>query len=179
MWLFGRKKQTEDAPTLADLYRRARSEREMSRKECVCAAGYQNLNKGCRRLCEIERGEVEFPDERVLARFAAALDIPDEDVRRAQRAEVARHDLPTNPEILVQWAPQIVAPLEGADKLSRRKALKVASNFARENHKEVVVRLSELRRVYIDPSGSRTETLEVPWNSLEGALPEVPARVAA
>lgn len=179
MWLFGRKKQTEDSPTLADLFRQARNEREMSRKECACAAGYQNVNKGCRRLCEIERGEAEFPDERVLARFAAALDIPDEDVRRAQRAEVARHDAPTNPEILVQWAPQIVAPLECSDKLSRRKALKVASAFARQNQKDVVVRLSELRRVYIDANGSRTETLEVPWNNLEGALPKVAVPTAA
>ncbi|QDG49575.1 helix-turn-helix domain-containing protein [Persicimonas caeni] len=179
MWLFGRKKQTEDAPTLAELFREARARHGMSRKECAHAAGYQNVTKGCRRLCEIERGEADFPDERVLARFATALDIDDEEVRRAQRVEIARHDAPTDPEILVQWAPKIVAPLECSSKLSRRKALKVASNFARKNHKDVVVCLSELRRVYIDPNGARTETLEVPWSSLEGELPDVPVRAVA
>ena len=179
MWLLGRKKQTEEPQTLAKLFKEARSERQMSRKECACAAGYQNVVKGCRRLCEIERDEALFPDERVLARFAAALDICDEDVRRAQRAEVDRHDEPIEPEIMVKWAPKITAPLENSKRLSARKALKLASSFAKENRKDVFVRLSEVRLVHLRPDGSRTETLEVPWTCLEGELPEVPVPAAA
>ncbi len=179
MWLLRRRKQAEEKQTLAELFRKARQERQMSRKECACAAGYQNVVKGCRRLCEIERNEASFPDERVLARFAAALDIPDEDVRRAQRAEIARHDQPIMPQILVQWAPKIVAPLECPQKLSRRKALEFATDFATKNHKDVVVRLSDVRRVHIDPTGSRTERLDVPWTSLEGKLPNVSTQAVA
>lgn len=178
MWQILRKKQTDHAPTLAELFRHARREQEMSRKECACAAGYRNIVKGCRRLCDIERDETVFPDERVLARFAAALQIPDEDVRRAQRTEVARHDNPIAPTILVHWAPKITAPLDYPDKLKPRQVVKFAAKFARDHHTNVFVRLSDVRGVSVGSDGASVETVNIPWERLDGRLPEVSLDVA-
>lgn len=173
MWLLRRKKPTEPAPTLAELFAQARRGRAMTRHECARAAGYQNVVKGCRRLCEIERGETVFADERVLARFADALAIPDEAVRRAQRAEIERYDEPVDPQVMVRWAPKVTAPLAYPAKLSGRQVLDWAARFARENLKEVCVRLSHVRTVKIQPDGRRTETLDVPWQRVAGELPRV------
>jgi transcriptional regulator with XRE-family HTH domain len=173
MWLRLRKKQTEQAPTLAELFRDARRNQEMSRKECACAAGYRNVVKGCRRLCEIERDEAAFPDERVLARFATALHIPDEDVRRAQRTEVERHDQPISPQVLVHWAPKITAPLDYPAGLKPKQVVKFATKFARAHHTEVFVKLSDVRGVSVGPDGAAVETVNIPWERLDGRLPEV------
>jgi transcriptional regulator with XRE-family HTH domain len=178
MWLRLRKDQTEKPRTLAELFRDARREQEMSRSECACAAGYSNVVKGCRRLCEIERDETVFPDERVLARFATALCIPDEDVRRAQRVEVARHDEPIDPEVLVHWAPKITAPLDYPQKLKPKQVVKFAAKFARQHHTDVFVKLTDVRGVRVGPDGATVETVSIPWERLDGQLPKVSVNAA-
>ncbi len=179
MWLIGRKRKSDKPRTLAELFGQARRQRQWTRHECARQAGYTNVAKGCRRLCEIERGEVIFADERVLARFAAALDIPDEQVRRSQRLEIERHDEVGDPQILVRWAPQITAPLAYDGKSEPRRVINFATRFARQNQKEVCVKLSEVRAVHIRPDGSRTEQLQVPWTCLDGDLPRAAAGVVA
>jgi transcriptional regulator with XRE-family HTH domain len=65
----------DDLRFLGDQFKEARKRLGLRRVELVREAGYQNTNKGCRRILHIERGEPPLADERVLERFAHVLDL--------------------------------------------------------------------------------------------------------
>ncbi len=69
-----RRIHVDDLRFLGAQFKQAREALGLRRVDVVREAGYQNLEKGCRRLIDIERAE-KLEDERVLERFAHVLDL--------------------------------------------------------------------------------------------------------
>ena len=72
---------------LADLFRERREELGLSKQQVIEQTPYRNVSKGEHRLWAMEEG-FWTPDEKVVAWFAEALDIPLDDVRQAGDADL-------------------------------------------------------------------------------------------
>lgn len=84
----------DDLRFLGDRFKQARRQLGLRRVELVREAGYENINKGCRRILHIERGEPPLADKRVLERFAHVLDLDLEELfdEIRQREEERREE---------------------------------------------------------------------------------------
>jgi len=151
---------------VANLFRRARNERGLRIVDVARQAGYTNINKGIRRLTNIETGSDMFPRQVIYGKFIGLLGLDEFDVFQAMADDFAELDRPVPPRLIVRIIPSFYTPHELPDGCTTEEAIVIGERVARERNKSVCVTLSQIRGLYIYPDGKRREAYGLPISSL-------------
>ncbi len=150
------------------LLRLARDRCGLGLGQVVRALGYTNINKGCRLIQSLERGERrDMPLARRLCKLYA---VPEAALLEADRldreAKLAAFEVwvnqPEPPQMVVRLMPAVYVTVALPDGLSDHASLEsFACDYSRENRVKVCLMLNRRHRVWTNEHGSittRTET---------------------
>ena len=151
---------------VANLFRRARNERGLRIVEIARQAGYTNINKGIRRLTNIETGSNMFPRQVIYGKFIGLLGLDEFDVFQAMADDFAELVKAVPPKLVIRIIASFYTRHELPDGCTTEQAIVIAERVARERNKAVCVTLSLIRGLYISPSGKRREAYGLPISSL-------------
>jgi transcriptional regulator with XRE-family HTH domain len=128
-----------------------------SLKEIAQQTGYKNLNKGIRRIKELESGNI---DEQLVQKIMSALEVVDLDRKKCQLAEELqiKREIKKLPEFKAKlfWRAMscVYIPLKIPEYLTSRAAiLNFTKDFARERKAHCRLELDYNLRYYFSPSG--------------------------
>ena len=151
---------------IGELFEIARREAGLTPKEAALAAGYQNLNKGLRRLNMLEDGQTMLHDPRIVDRFAAVLGIDEADIAVASALDWEEWDRPIKPYLVERLMPAVYRRHELPEDCPVDKARKIATKMSVVTGRSFCLVLSRVRTVYFYPSGKSCESNYVPGTSI-------------
>jgi hypothetical protein len=154
----------------------------------VREAGYKNINKGCRKIRHIERGEAPLAEEAGLAPTAKherrlrrmesgecrfpmldefevlteALDISGPKAFWAYQKECRYYDDGVAPTIVARLMPAVYNRVSYPKNLSTQDVIEFAMEFSADEGFKVCVTFDDGRALYIEPNGDRSETWQGP-----------------
>ena len=91
----------------AQLFRKTRRELGWDLRQAAEKAGYENIDKGMRRMRELEDKGNFFPHPEIRSRFAEALGITEEQIEDAMRKGFQDLDKPIELHVIVRIMPAI------------------------------------------------------------------------
>jgi transcriptional regulator with XRE-family HTH domain len=139
----------------------ARKSVGLSGLDLVRLAGYENCNKGQRRLQAIESGHDLLPHPAVLYRFSKALGIDECDVLLAQSLDFYELDKPIHPYLLARmpgWISRDCLPPD----CPVERACGIALRYAVQADLTVYLMLSRIRAIRFLPSGQCSQVYGQP-----------------
>ena len=148
------------------LFQQARRKLGLRPVEVARRAGYKNINKGIRRITDIETGSDMFPKPAVYRRFIGLLGIDEWDVLQAMAEDFDELDQPVPPRLIVRLIPSFYIQHPLPEGCTTEEAIAIAERVAQERDLQVCVTLTGIRGLYIAPSGARHEGYGLPLNNL-------------
>lgn len=146
----------------AELFRRRRREMDLGYKEVAERAGYGNIDKGMRRMQELEDDENYFPHPEIRRRFAEVLDISEEEIESAMRENFRELDRPVDPHIVVRVMPAVYREPDLPEDCTREQAERIAERLSWEEGERCCLVLSHVRSLFYEPDGTKEEIYTVP-----------------
>ena len=150
----------------AAIFRKARRESDLELKEIAKRAGYENLNKGMRRMQELEQKGNFFPHPEIRRRFARVLDVAEEDLEEAMLQDFRQMDEPVDPRIIVRYMSAVYSEAELPEDCTRAEAEEEAARIAQEKGYRCCLVLSKIRGRYYERDGSTHEHYWLPVGGL-------------
>jgi transcriptional regulator with XRE-family HTH domain len=137
--------------------------------------GYRNLNKGCRKIQDLEN-EGYFPDEEFLAKVAAALNIDDETIAALIQEDIDAHEQwidanPIQPHLVLRYIAAVYGQCDIPEQtcLSLDESIQFASAKAVERKLRVCLVWSRRLSIYFDREGQEEgRSEEQPWMVVNG-----------
>jgi transcriptional regulator with XRE-family HTH domain len=150
---------------LGQLFRNARREAGLTRKQVAQAAGYKNLNKGLRRLGTLEDGQTVLPDPKIVERFAAVLKVDEADILMVSSLDCQDLNRPITPYLVERMMPAVYRRHQLPEGCTVEDARSFAARMSIERERSFCLVLSRVRAVYFYPSGESCESHLVPGMS--------------
>ena len=151
---------------IGQLFKDARRQAGLTRRDAALAAGYRNVNKGLRRLNSIEDGQTKLHDSRIVERFAAVLDIDDAATGVAFALDWQELDRPIRPYLVERLMPAVYRRHQLPEDCTVHDARVIAAKMSVETGHSFCLVLSQVRSVYFYPSGKTRESYDVPSMSI-------------
>lgn len=150
----------------AAIFRRARRESDLELKEIAKRAGYENLNKGMRRMQELEDKDNFFPHPEIRRRFARVLDVDEDALEEAMLRDFREMDQPVEPRIIVRYMSAVYGEADLPEDCTRAEAEEEAARIAQEEGYRCCLVLSGIRGRYYERDGSTHEHYGLPIGGL-------------
>ena len=146
----------------AELFRERRREIGLGYKEVALRAGYRNIDKGMRRMEELEDGTNYFPHPEIRKRFAEVLDISEDAIESAMKENFRELDRPVEPQIIIRVMAAVYREPNLPPGCTREEAERIAERLSWEEGERCCVVLSHVRSLFYEPDGTKEEIYTVP-----------------
>lgn len=147
---------------IAELFRAKRKESGLGYKKLAKRAGYRNLDKGMRRMRNLESSDSFFPHPEIRETFAEVLNITEDEIEDAMRKDFEALDQPIEPQLIIRIMAAVYVEGDLPEGCRREEAIEIAEKVATERNRKCCLTLSRIRGIYFETDGTSHEEYSLP-----------------